>query len=246
MLIAARDDEGQSMTDHQLRDEVITLLLAGHETTALALSWTWYLLAQHPAADATLAAELRNVLGGRAPAVSDVPKLRFTEQVVTEAIRLYPPAWGFGREAIADCEIGGYAVPAGTTVIISPWVLHRDPRHFERPAEFHPERWSGELARQLGAVSLGHFSAVHRQPAQAPRTSCIFVAEVFFVTTCNRQHLCCNLWQQGFEFPTWPQPQGRRRWAPLRGRNCGGVRTNKKSLPRVTAPLGRHSCDKLR
>jgi cytochrome P450 len=149
MLIAARDDEGQSMTDRQLRDEVITLLLAGHETTALALSWTWHLLSQHPDADAKLAVELRDVLGGRAPTVSDLPNLRFTEQVVTEAIRLYPPAWGFGREAIADCEIGGYAVSAGTTIIISPWVLHRHPRHFERPTEFRPERWSGDLARQL-------------------------------------------------------------------------------------------------
>jgi cytochrome P450 len=149
MLIAARDDEGRSMTDRQLRDEVITLLLAGHETTALALSWTWHLLSRHPDADAKLAAELRDVLGGRAPTVDDLPNLRFTEQVVTEAIRLYPPAWGFGREAIADCEIDGYAVPAGTTIIISPWVLHVDPRHFEHPTEFRPERWSGDLARRL-------------------------------------------------------------------------------------------------
>jgi cytochrome P450 len=149
MLIAARDDDGRSMTDRQLRDEVITLLLAGHETTALALSWTWYLLSQHPDVDAKLAAELRDVLGGRAPTVDDLPNLRLTEQVVTEAIRLYPPAWGFGREAIADCEIDGYAVPAGTTIIISPWVLHVDPRHFEHPTEFRPERWSGDLARRL-------------------------------------------------------------------------------------------------
>jgi cytochrome P450 len=149
LLIAARDDEGQPMTDRQLRDEVITLLLAGHETTALAFSWTWYLLSQHPDVDAKLAAELRDALVGRTPTVSDLPTLRLTEQVVTEAIRLYPPAWGFGREAIADCEIGGYAIPAGTTIIISPWVLHRDPRHFERPTEFRPERWSVDLARQL-------------------------------------------------------------------------------------------------
>jgi cytochrome P450 len=149
MLIAARDDDGQAMSDRQLRDEVITLLIAGHETTALALSWTWYLLSQHPDADAKLAAETHDVLGGRAPTVDDLPNLRFVEQVVTEAMRLYPPAWGFGREAIADCEIGGYAIPAGTTIIVSPWVLHRDPRHFERPTEFRPERWSGDLARRL-------------------------------------------------------------------------------------------------
>jgi cytochrome P450 len=149
MLMLARDDDGKPMTAKQLRDEVITLLLAGHETTALALSWTWYLLAQHPEADAKLAAELREVLGGRAPAVSDLPRLRYTEQVVTEAMRIYPPAWGFGREALADCEIGGYAIPAGTTVIISPWVSHRNPRYFPDPTAFRPERWDNDFAATL-------------------------------------------------------------------------------------------------
>jgi cytochrome P450 len=149
MLMLARDDEGRSMTDQQLRDEVITLLLAGHETTALALSWTWYLLSQHPEVDARLAAELQEVLGGRAPAVSDLPRLTYTEQVVTEGMRLYPPAWGIGREAIADCEIGGYAIPAGTTIIISAWVSHRNPRYFEDPLAFRPERWSGNFAATL-------------------------------------------------------------------------------------------------
>jgi cytochrome P450 len=149
MLMLARDDDGQAMTERQLRDEVITLLLAGHETTAAALSWTWYLLSRHPDVDAKLAAELRDVLGGRAPAPTDLPDLPFAEHVITEAMRLYPPAWGFGRAALGDCAIGGYAVPAGTTIIISPWILHRDPRYFENPAEFRPERWSEGFARQL-------------------------------------------------------------------------------------------------
>jgi cytochrome P450 len=149
MLMLARDEDGQPMSERQLQDEVVTLLVAGHETTAVALSWTWYLLAHNPDVDARLAAELRDVLGGRPPAVSDLPQLRFTEQVVTESLRLYPPAWGFGRQAIAECEIGGYAIPAGTTIIISPWVLHRDPRYFEHPDEFRPERWNGDFARQL-------------------------------------------------------------------------------------------------
>jgi cytochrome P450 len=149
MLMLARDEEGRPMSDRQLRDEVITLLLAGHETTALALSWTWYLLSQHPEIDAKLASELQHVLGGRLPAASDLPQLSFTTQVVTEAIRLYPPVWGFGREAVGDFDIGGYTIPKGTTIIISPWVLHRHPSHFERPLEFRPERWSGDLARQL-------------------------------------------------------------------------------------------------
>jgi cytochrome P450 len=149
MLMLARDDEGKAMTQRQLRDEVITLLLAGHETTALALSWTWYLLAQHPQADAKLAAELRDVLGGRAPTASDLPRLRYTEQVVTEAMRIYPPAWTIGREALADCEIGGYHIPAGTTVIISPWVSHRNPRYFADPVAFRPERWDNGFADTL-------------------------------------------------------------------------------------------------
>jgi cytochrome P450 len=149
MLMLARDDEGKAMTQRQLRDEVITLLLAGHETTALALSWTWYLLAQHPQADAKLAAELRDVLGGRAPTASDLPRLRYIEQVVTEAMRIYPPAWTIGREALADCEIGGYHIPAGTTVIISPWVSHRNPRYFADPVAFRPERWDNGFADTL-------------------------------------------------------------------------------------------------
>jgi cytochrome P450 len=149
MLMMAEDEQGRPMSEQQLRDEVITLLLAGHETTALALSWTWYLLSQHPDIDASLASELRRVLGDRRPAVSDLPQLSFTTQVLTEAMRLYPPVWGFGREAVGDFEIGGYRIPRGTTIIISPWVLHRNPRYFERPMEFRPERWSGDLARQL-------------------------------------------------------------------------------------------------
>jgi cytochrome P450 len=149
LLMSARSENGQPMSERQIRDEVITLLLAGHETTALTLSWTWYLLGLHPAVDAQLAAEVRDVLHGRLPTVEDLPRLRFTEQVVTESMRLYPPAYALGREALADCEIGGYAVPAGTTVYMSPWVMHRDPRWFSDPQAFRPERWNGEVAKQL-------------------------------------------------------------------------------------------------
>jgi cytochrome P450 len=149
MLVLARDDEDRPMIARQLRDEMVTLLLAGHETTALALSWTWYLLSQHPDVEEMLADEATRVLGGRAAGASDLPKLVVARQIVTEAMRLYPPAWGFGREALVDCELGGYCIPAGTTIIISPWVLHRDPRYFDRPAEFRPERWSDEFMRRL-------------------------------------------------------------------------------------------------
>jgi cytochrome P450 len=149
LLMEARDDDGNAMTDEQLRDEAITLMLAGHETTALALSWTLYLLSSHPDAEERLAAELAEVLGDRPPTVADLPRLRFTEMVVSEGLRLYPPAYAFGREAVADCEIGGYPVPAGATVFVSPWVMHRDRSWFERPDEFIPERWAGDAAQRV-------------------------------------------------------------------------------------------------
>jgi len=149
MLLAARDDDGAGMSDAQVRDEVITLFLAGHETTAIALSWAWYLLARHPEIEGRLAAELDAVLGGRAPGLDDLPRLVYTEQVVKESMRLFPPAYAFGREAIADCEIGGYAVPAGTTVFMSQWAMHRDARFFPDPESFRPERWTSEFEAAL-------------------------------------------------------------------------------------------------
>ncbi len=141
MLMAARDEDGSAMSDRHLRDEAVTLFLAGHETTALALSWTWMLLSQHPEADAALAAELRDVLAGRAPTFADLPRLGYTQAVVEESLRLYPPAWVVGRQATAPVTIGGHAMPAGTTVFISPWVLHRDARFFDEPDAFRPGRW---------------------------------------------------------------------------------------------------------
>ncbi|WP_207955857.1 cytochrome P450 [Rubrobacter marinus] len=142
MLLAARDEAtGEGMTDRQLRDEVLTVFLAGHETTALNLSWTWHLLAGHPEVEEKLHEELREVLAGRAPETSDLPSLRYADAVIKESTRLYPPVWGFGREALADCEIGGYRVPKGTQVVVSQWVMHRDERYFGEPETFRPERW---------------------------------------------------------------------------------------------------------
>jgi cytochrome P450 len=150
LLLHARDeDDGSRMTDRQLRDEAMTLFLAGHETTALTLAWAWYLLAGHPEAEERLLAEAQEVLNGRPPTVADLPRLRYTEGVVLEALRLYPPAYVVGREAIDDCEIGGYRVPASTTLLMSQWVVHRDARHFEQPEAFRPERWAGDLAQRL-------------------------------------------------------------------------------------------------
>jgi cytochrome P450 len=148
-LLAARDDEGRGMTDRQLRDEVVTLVLAGHETTSLALFYTCYLLDQYPQAQDRLADELETVLGGRAPTAADVPRLKYTEWVVRESMRLYPPAWGIAREALADCEIGGYHVPRGTQLFLTQWLVHRDGRWFVEPEVFRPERWDNDLIRRL-------------------------------------------------------------------------------------------------
>jgi cytochrome P450 len=148
-LLAARDDEGKGMTDRQLRDEVVTLVLAGHETTALALFYIFNLLDRWPLAQDRLADELQSVLADRPPTAADVPRLKYTEWVVREAMRLYPPAWGIAREALADCEIGGYHVPKGTQLFLTQWLVHRDGRWFEDPEVFRPERWDNDLIKRL-------------------------------------------------------------------------------------------------
>jgi cytochrome P450 len=149
LLIRARDEDGGTMTDAQVRDEAMTLFLAGHETTALALTYTLYLLARDPARQERLAEELGRVLGGRPPTLADLERLPTTEAVVIEAMRLYPPAWGIGRQAMTEVEIGGWRYPKGAEFVISPWVVHRDARAFEEPEAFRPERWENELARRL-------------------------------------------------------------------------------------------------
>jgi cytochrome P450 len=150
LLLRARDeDDGGQMTDRQLRDEAMTLFLAGHETTALTLAWTWYLLATNPVADERMQAELATVLGGRLPTVDDLPRLRYTEHVVMESMRLYPPGYVIGREATQDWEIDGYRVPRKTTLLMSQWVVHRDPRWFDEPEAFRPERWDEAKTKQL-------------------------------------------------------------------------------------------------
>jgi len=163
MLLAARDEDGSRMTDKQLRDESITLFLAGHETTANALSWTWWLLAQNPDAEKKLHAELETILAGRAPTLDDVAKLKYTEQVLTESLRLYPPAWGTARVAIEDHEIGGYKVPKGTGVSLTQWTMHRDPRWFVEPEAFRPERWEDGLAKRLPRFAYFPFGGGPRQ-----------------------------------------------------------------------------------
>lgn len=149
MLLHARDDDGSRMSDKQLRDECMTLFLAGHETTAINLSWTWLLLSQNPVAASRLARELDEVLGGRPPTVADLPHLRYAGHVIAESLRLYPPAWSMGREARDDVDIGGYVVRGGAQVWFCPWAIQRDARWFDQPDQFRPERWEGDFAKTL-------------------------------------------------------------------------------------------------
>jgi cytochrome P450 len=146
MLIQARDEEGDGtgMTDKQLRDEAMTIFLAGHETTANALTWTWYLLSQHPEIEARFHAEVDDVLKGAPPAAEDFPRLRYTEMVLAEAMRLYPPAWVISRRALGDYQIDGYAIPARSILVMSQYVTHHDARFFPDPFRFDPERWRPE------------------------------------------------------------------------------------------------------
>ena len=142
LLLAQVDDDGSPMSVRQIHDEVLTLLLAGHETTALALSWTWYLLAQHSDAEAAVHEELQTVLGRRLPTAEDLPQLHYTRMVLSEALRLYPPAWLMTRRAREEVEIGDYRFPRGTFFLISPYITHRDSRYFTNPEAFVPTRWA--------------------------------------------------------------------------------------------------------
>lgn len=145
MLLAMRDEEdGTGMSDQQVRNEAVTLFLAGHETTANALTWTWMLLAQHPEVEAKFHAELERVLEGRTPTPEDFGKLVYTRQVMAESMRLYPPVWGVGREAVCDTQLGGYAMPKGSQVILGTYFIHRDARWYPNPEQFDPDRFSEE------------------------------------------------------------------------------------------------------
>ena len=142
----AGDDPRSTMTDQQLRDEIITMVLAGHETTANLLSWTFFLLARHPEIEARVREEARRVLGDRDPVVEDVKALEYTKLVLEEALRLYPPAWIFERENVEADVLGGYPVAAGSIVGVSPYVIHRHPRYWDEPDTFDPQRFRPERA----------------------------------------------------------------------------------------------------
>ncbi|MEP6568383.1 MAG: cytochrome P450 [Acidobacteriota bacterium] len=165
MLLLAQDTEGDggAMTDEQLRDELMTIFLAGHETTANALTWTWYLLSQNPEAEARMHKEIDRVLGGRLPGFDDVAQLKYTEMVLAESMRLYPPAWALGRLAMEDFEIGGYLVPKKSLVLMSQYVMHRDSRYFTDPLKFDPWRWTPEARESRPQFSYFPFGGGPRR-----------------------------------------------------------------------------------
>jgi cytochrome P450 len=149
MLLQARHEDGSGMSDQQLRDELTTLMVAGMDTTALALSWALYLLSQNPEPARALREELDQVLDDRAPSFADLPRLPYTEMVVKETMRLYPSVWLIGREAVRDCEIGGHCIKAGESLFMSQWLTHRDLRYFKDADEFVPGRWRDDEMKQL-------------------------------------------------------------------------------------------------
>ncbi|MBV8113256.1 MAG: cytochrome P450 [Silvibacterium sp.] len=165
MLIRSRDAEqdDSGMSDEQLRDQVLTIFLAGYETVANALAWTWMLLAQNPDAEAKLHRELDTVLGGRLPSLDDLPQLRYTEMVLAESMRLYPPAWAMGRQAIRDVALGPYLFPAGTYFFFSQYIIQRSAQHFPDPLRFDPERFTPERRASRSKFVYFPFGAGGRQ-----------------------------------------------------------------------------------
>ena len=159
ILLGAREGNGAGMEERQVRDEMLTLFFTGHETTALALAWTFYLLGLNPEAEQKLQAEVDTFLESRTPTFQDLARLPFLEMVFKESLRLYPPAYGVVRKAVKDCEIGGYPIPKGATLAMFQWVVHRDPRFFDRPEDFVPERWENDFAKTLPRCAYFPFGA---------------------------------------------------------------------------------------
>lgn len=162
-LLAAGPDGGEPVRPRQLRDEVMTFLIAGHETTAVTLTYAWYLLATHPRVERRLVEELDSVLDGAPPTATDATELSATDQVLTETLRLYPPANRIHREPVGDVVLGGHEVPAGATVVLPQWVVHRDPRWYPDPLAFHPDRWTDAFRADLPRLAYFPFGAGPRR-----------------------------------------------------------------------------------
>jgi len=177
LLHQVRDAEGRTGNDREVRDIAMTTLLAGHETTADTLAWTWYLLATHQNVEARLHAELDSVLGNRHPAFTDLSSLRYTKSVVSEVMRLYPPVWVLGRRVVEEHKLGNYVLPAGSSVLISQYVTHRDPRYFKDPEKFYPERWYEEHMQGINGSRFTYF------PFSVGPRSCIGESFAWLETT---------------------------------------------------------------
>jgi cytochrome P450 len=163
ILLQVRDENGQGLTKEQVRDEVIGFFIAGHETVSSALSWTWYLLSKNPEAWRRMRAEIDEVLGGRTPTAADVPKLDYTNRVLLESMRLYPPIFVLMRCAKEDDEVGGYHVPAGSNIVLCPYVTHRHPDFWENPEGFDPDRFTSERTKGLHRMAYFPFSGGPRK-----------------------------------------------------------------------------------
>lgn len=187
LMNAVDEDTGERMTDRQLRDEIITMYLAGHETTALALTWTWHLLSHHPVVLARLEAELAEVLGGRVPAVSDLPRLRYTRMVLEESMRVYSPVWSIARDVLEDDEISGYRIPARTTVLLSQYVIHRRPDLWPDPERFDPERFEPEKVKARHKFAYFPFSTGPR--VCIGNTFTLVEGTLILATVCQRYRL---------------------------------------------------------
>jgi cytochrome P450 len=185
MLQKAKDERGISMTTGQLRDEIMTLFLAGHETTASALSWTWLLLSQNSEIERKLCCEVENVLGSRAATIDDISALKFTENVIKESMRLFPPIWSIGRQSLELVYLKGYKIPAGANVIISQWVVHRDHRFFDDPLEFRPERWSDS---QIGTLPKFAFFPFGGGPRICIGNAFAMTEAILILSTVIQQH----------------------------------------------------------
>ncbi len=216
MLMAARDDDGQPMSDKQLRDEVLTMMLAGYETSALTMCWAFHALSKRPEIQDAIAEEVERVVGDRPIRNDDLANLKVTENTVIETLRLYPAAWAIGREAKADCRIGDYEVPAGTTVYMSAWVVHRDPAHYDDPLEFRPERWAGDLRKTLPRFAYMPFGGGPR--VCIGNRFAMMEAMLLIATICRRYRLEPHGDKPLVPFPTLTLRPASEVWARLKRR----------------------------
>jgi cytochrome P450 len=188
MMLMARDADGSAMTDLQARDEAVTLFLAGHDTTSNALTWTWYLLSQHPEIEARLQNEIDIVLEGRPPSLADLERLPYTDMVVKESMRLYPPVWSISRIAIEEAQLGGYTIPKGGVVSASMYTLHHDERWYPDPERFDPERFSAENEKNIQKYAYLPFGGGPR--ICIGNSFAMMEARLILATIAQRYRLC--------------------------------------------------------